>query len=312
MAEVGGNQASGGGNQDARADLAREMRRLREEAGLSLRRLAALVRYSRPHVAEVEDPNKRLPSAMVVAAIDQAVNAGGRLTTLREQAHNDLVKRREALRVIAAGATGAIASKLATGGHDIHAAETLVNDILADDSRRLSLKQTTHNVDHCVKDLLLSSHARPGTLVTWMHADSSPTLRVNSAGILAKVADPALSDQVVRRLGTDGPLRERYLTAVLNRVSGMEWDVSATLAERMCSGRESPPMSADALASFAVEVRNPRDAGARWCSAFVLGLHRESEPGKAYPALDDALAVEESPEMRRAIGRAVSGRIMVC
>ncbi len=156
-----------------------------------------------------------------------------------------------------------------------------VNDILDGDSRNLSQSQTTHQTDLHVKDLLVRSHTQPDRLVNWMYADSSPILRVNSAGILAKVGDTGLSDQVVRQLRTDPTMRERYLVAVIRRVT--------TASERL-----------------AVEVRNQRDVGARWCCAFLLGQMGEQA------ALDDALMLEECPEMRRTFGYALSGRNMAC
>jgi hypothetical protein len=60
-------------------------------------------------------------------------------------------------------------------------------------------------------------------------------------------------------------------------------------------------------ARLAVEARNSRDSGARWCSVFLLGRR-----GDALTALDDALMLEDCPEMRRAIGYALTRRDMLC
>lgn len=93
MTEVGRNREAT--SDSARPELAREAKRLRLERGLSLHRLSALTGYSRPHVREVEHPDKRVPSATVVAAIDKALDAGGRLSWLRERAHAEQQRRRE-------------------------------------------------------------------------------------------------------------------------------------------------------------------------------------------------------------------------
>jgi hypothetical protein len=58
----------------------------------------------------------------------------------------------------------------------------------------------------------------------------------------------------------------RYVTAVIARVCGITWANAALIA----AGQEmfSKPRTAAQL--LIKEVVNPRDAGARWCSAAVL------------------------------------------
>jgi tetratricopeptide (TPR) repeat protein len=75
--------------------LAGETKRLRLERGVSLHRLSAITGYSRPHVREVERADARVPSATVVAAVDRALSAGGRLSVLRARACGELQRRRE-------------------------------------------------------------------------------------------------------------------------------------------------------------------------------------------------------------------------
>lgn len=66
--------------------LAGEIRRLRKAAGLSQPELAALIGYTRQYVSLAERPNRCLPSAELVRAIDDALRAGGALVALRQRA----------------------------------------------------------------------------------------------------------------------------------------------------------------------------------------------------------------------------------
>lgn len=66
--------------------LAEEIRRRRERAGLSHTDLALVIRYSRDYVGRAERPRKGLPSALLVAALDDALDAEGALIDLRNQA----------------------------------------------------------------------------------------------------------------------------------------------------------------------------------------------------------------------------------
>lgn len=66
--------------------LAREIKRLRINADLSQRELAAKICYSRQYVSMTEWEDAVLPSKPLVAAIDDALGAHGRLIALRAQA----------------------------------------------------------------------------------------------------------------------------------------------------------------------------------------------------------------------------------
>ncbi len=82
-------------------------------------------------------------------------------------------------------------------------------------------------------------------LAHWMDDEDSPVARVNACGILAKTMDHDLADQAIGTLEKDQAVRERYLAAVTRRVGS-------------------------APAELVWELFNPRDAGARWCSARLL------------------------------------------
>ena len=66
--------------------LAREIKRLRVDAGLSQRELAAKICYSRQYVSMTEWEDSVLPSQPLIAAIDDALAAHGTLIALRAQA----------------------------------------------------------------------------------------------------------------------------------------------------------------------------------------------------------------------------------
>ncbi|MBF6174102.1 helix-turn-helix domain-containing protein [Nocardia blacklockiae] len=77
-------------------ELAREIRRLRLEAGLSQRALAARVGYSRQYVSMTEWEDATLPSQELVAALDTALGADGALIALRAHVQSDVQTRRRA------------------------------------------------------------------------------------------------------------------------------------------------------------------------------------------------------------------------
>ncbi|SDD55819.1 helix-turn-helix transcriptional regulator [Actinokineospora iranica] len=74
--------------------LYKEVKRLRKEAGLSQPELASRVGYTRQYVSLAERPNKNLPSLDLICALDEALSAGGRLTSLRERAKEERRGRR--------------------------------------------------------------------------------------------------------------------------------------------------------------------------------------------------------------------------
>lgn len=74
--------------------LAQEIRRLRKEAGLSQSELATRIGYSPQYVSLAERASKGLPSAAVVHAMDNALDADGSLIALSDQARAEQRARR--------------------------------------------------------------------------------------------------------------------------------------------------------------------------------------------------------------------------
>jgi hypothetical protein len=106
-----------------------------------------------------------------------------------------------------------------------------------------------------------------------MYDGENAILRVNAAGILAKTPGQEPAKKVATVLSNDREMRQLYTTAVVARVGALPWSTASKIA----TGRMKPTVKqANFLASrFAAEVLNPRDAGARWCSAAML---RELSP----------------------------------
>ena len=63
-----------------------EIRRRRNERGLSREELARRTGYSRQYIGQLEQPSRGIPARPVIAAVDAALQAGGALVDLREAA----------------------------------------------------------------------------------------------------------------------------------------------------------------------------------------------------------------------------------
>jgi transcriptional regulator with XRE-family HTH domain len=157
-------------------------------------------------------------------------------------------------------------------------ASEVVASIAQSDFGLLTKVQTTHGTDLVTASFADYSVRR--RLRTWMHDGDSPILRVNAAGILAKVPDEDTAEQVATVLTGDPETRELYTTAVIARVGALPWATAAKIASKQI---RPTVKQANFLASrFASEALNPRDAGARWCSAAMLrDLSPYLGPGQA-------------------------------
>ncbi|MFE9679801.1 hypothetical protein ACFYO5_37870 [Streptomyces sp. NPDC006259] len=100
----------------------------------------------------------------------------------------------------------------------------------------------------------LADKASTANLRRWMLDGDVPILRVNAAGILAKLPGQGQADQVARVLAHDEEVRHLYMTAVTSRVCAVDW----TTAGRIVSQPASYGPRADFLATrFAREALNP-------------------------------------------------------
>jgi hypothetical protein len=144
-----------------------------------------------------------------------------------------------------------------------------------------------------------------------MGSHPDPLVGVNSAGILAKLGQDDLVDDVVDVLLDRPGVRALYVTAVLARVLGLPWPDPERLADRAAgrpagSGRMSS-LSADQIGELAAELGNTRDGAARWCAAMLLAHAGAAAADPIRSALHRALQLERSRANLRAIGAALSG-----
>lgn len=95
----------------------------------------------------------------------------------------------------------------------------------------------------------------------------SAILRVNSAGILAKLPGAEKATEVARVLAHDEDVRHLYMTAVTARTCGVDWTTAGAIALDPAAYTHRAQYLAQ---RFAKEALNPRDADARWCSSVML------------------------------------------
>jgi transcriptional regulator with XRE-family HTH domain len=256
-------------------DLGRTLREAREQAGLSLSGMAKRTGYSRGYIGNVET-GVRAVTPDVIKRYESVLG-------------EDLKRRQLLLGTISALAAGAAPDTAAS----------IANDISGGRTGMLTGIQTTHATDRVVASLVARNSPSVASLVKWSRSGKA-LLRVNAAGILAKVGSPAIDNEAISVLRADGEARELYLTAVLHRVLGLDWDSSANLAA------STDPLSPDWLRLLRGELSNPNDSGARYCSVLLLVRNQRAGP-EGTAALLSALRLEASRENLRAIGAALAG-----
>jgi hypothetical protein len=207
-----------------------------------------------------------------------------------ERAIGDDVDRRGLFRVAASAALTAAVPDVAID---------VARSIAAERSRLLETVQTSHDVDRTIGALIARDQPSIAALSRWLRK-GPPVLRVNSAGILAKLGSPNLDNHVITALRADTEARTLYLQAVASRVLAVPWNE----AGRLVITGQSLPEYVDQLAA---EVRNTYDAGARWCATVLLARTRPEAPAQVDEALRYALQSETSVENLRAIAGTLAG-----
>jgi transcriptional regulator with XRE-family HTH domain len=258
------------------SDLGATLRHAREAAGLSLAGMARRTGYSRSYLGNAETGIREVTPGLIRAY---------------ERALGDDMNRRTLL-------VGAVSSVVSATMPDV--AVDIAKDVSAQRTRLLATVQTSHEVDRTIAALVAKDTPSLASLAKWTRR-GSPVLRVNAAGILAKVRSPALDNDVVATLKADGETRELYMTAVVSRVLAMPWEDAGQVAAG------GPVRESGHLESFAAEARNPNDSGARWCSVVILGRMLAEDPAAVNTALVAALRVETSRENLRAIACSLAG-----
>lgn len=213
-------------------------------------------------------------------------------------------------------ATGGLGTASLTSGlfhrDELATADAIASDILSGDPRRVATEQTSHALDLTIAALIAADGLRPNPLVTWLQDAPDPVLRVNAAGIAAKLPGSDTADSAVTALASDHPMRHRYLTAVVSRVLGTPWNEARQHAADPRPGQHVTATSVDLLGT---ELHNEHDAGARWCTAYLLAdiwaTPEHPANASAATALETALADESLPTLRTAYGRALSRKALV-
>jgi transcriptional regulator with XRE-family HTH domain len=249
------------------------IRELRCALGWSQGRLAAELREVSGHPTVTREDvsrwehGRRVPGPFWIAHLATALQ-------VPQWALEGHVQRRDMLKL-----AGAIAGSAMLGTPARAAGEDLYSSIAAGDASGLAMAQTSHKTDLILAGLAGADRPVMLRLVRWADEGGSAVLRVNAAGILAKTRSPDTAGLAAAALRRDRDMRVRYLRAVSARVG--------TGTHRL-----------------AAELVNPADAGARWCSAWLLG--QDGSPVAAR-ALALALRTERLTENIRTIAMILNG-----
>jgi transcriptional regulator with XRE-family HTH domain len=194
---------------------------------------------------------------------------------------------------------------------DFYVAQRIFGEISGGNSKLFATAQTTHDTDSVIREFVLRNQSSVRVLGQWMKRGPSAVLRVNSAGVLAKLGSARLNDEVVRTLKSDPDTRQLYLTAVASRVLELPWAeaaaFSANVEQRTDWRREDDARMRQFADRLATELTNERDGAARWCGVVLLDRMRGVEPTIASTAFHAALHNETSTENLRSIGAALAG-----
>lgn len=202
---------------------------------------------------------------------------------------------------------------------DKYVARRVFAGILQGDDEPLEASQTTHRTDLSIGSLAAEDSTAQRHLMSWMRHGATPVLRVNSAGILAKVGVPELGDTAVSAIREDWDARHLYLTAVTARVLSTPWEQAGRLAGYAATHAASLNLSGSsatgleqgqefpAVRELAAELSNQRDAGARWCAAVLLSSLPDVDRDGTRTALVEAVRRETCRENLRAYAAVLAG-----
>lgn len=218
------------------------LRAARNAADISLSVMAARTHYSKSYLSLVET-GQRAATSDVISSYERVLGVG---------LLGGDVNRRNFIKT-----AGLVA------GNAKLAAE-LAASVAGNDPGPLTTVQTTHGTDLAIATL--ADQGAVAHLRRWLDDGDDAVLRVNAAGILAKIPGQCEASRVMAALGRDTDVRHRYTTAVVARVCGLDWSVAAHLAENPVDF----PQPLLVAQRFAREALSDRDAGARWCSAVML------------------------------------------
>jgi transcriptional regulator with XRE-family HTH domain len=191
---------------------------------------------------------------------------------------------------------------------DFFVAQRIFGDLSRGSSDLLMATQTSHDTDQVIRRFVQHDTSCVPILASWMRDGNTPVLRVNSAGILAKLGQADISDQVISALRQDADTRHLYLTAVASRVLAMPWEEAGKLAGGGAAPYHAMPTghAAELAVRLSQEIRHSQDGAARWCSVVLLSRFAQPVPGIVTSALRETLRGEQCRETLRAIACTLS------
>lgn len=188
---------------------------------------------------------------------------------------------------------------------DFFVAQRVFADLANGKTELLATTQTSHDTDQIIRRFVQHEESCVPVLTRWMRDGATPVLRVNSAGILAKLGAAGIADDVITVLKQDGDARHLYLTAVASRVLSMPWNEAGKLAGSTLDMSGNNGIWADRASEIALrlaqEVQNSQDGAARWCSLVLLSRISRQVPDMTIGTLQRALRIEPCRENLRAI-----------
>ncbi|NIL43480.1 helix-turn-helix transcriptional regulator [Salinispora arenicola] len=196
---------------------------------------------------------------------------------------------------------------------DVLVAHRVFGDIAQSSGHLLATAQTSHATDLTISALAAENEQARRGLTAWMRSGATAVLRVNSAGILAKVGAADLSDAAISAIRSDRDARHLYVTAVASRVLELPWGRAADLSGATNTHAadwtlgEGDGTKAWASRRLADELANNRDAAARWCSAVLLATCIDVEDTRMRSALMLAVKNEPCRENLRAYAAVLAG-----
>jgi hypothetical protein len=83
---------------------------------------------------------------------------------------------------------------------DLLVAQTLSSDLILGEPHRFAVVQTSHATDRLLQQFVRTDASYSRQLQSWMEVAPDPVLRVNSAGVLAKISDSESAEASVAHL----------------------------------------------------------------------------------------------------------------
>ncbi|WP_433529091.1 helix-turn-helix domain-containing protein [Micromonospora sp. CA-263727] len=196
---------------------------------------------------------------------------------------------------------------------DVLVAHRVFGDIAQGSGHLLATAQTSHATDLTISALAADNEGARRGLTAWMRSGATAVLRVNSAGILAKIGAADLGDAAISAIRSDQDARHLYVTAVASRVLELPWERAADLTGETNTHAavwtlgEGDDTKAWASRRLADELTNNRDAAARWCSAVLLANCVDAKDTGMRSALMLAVKNEPCRENLRAYAAVLAG-----